>query len=286
MTKHRTRSRVTWAALLAIGFAASSGCLATGSDADYLVEQADAARGGLLWDRFWAVPDVPEPIEPGTPAMPAEGMLPAQPGSTLPADNPLYVINPAGNLRRGSDTWRCAECHGWDYLGEAGEYGNNSHRTGFGGVWSARDDRVDDLFDQIADGGRGHAYAAVLADEDIADLVRFVREGQIARADYVGTDGVAHGFVAEGQTHFEVACVACHGEDGRKLNLAEGEVGERYLGDVALEEPGRFLHKLRMGQPDGSMPPASASRLRLADVADVLAYVQALGRVQERQGTP
>ena len=49
----------------------------------------------------------------------------------------LNVLPPAGNMpiwarqttnsRSGGDTWRCVECHGWDYRGSFGAYGSGSH---------------------------------------------------------------------------------------------------------------------------------------------------------------
>ncbi|TPV92476.1 MAG: hypothetical protein B7733_25525 [Myxococcales bacterium FL481] len=262
---------------------ATLGCLADDHHAEYLVERADAVRGGLLWDRFWEVPDVREPVEPGAVAVvDGTGAL-LQSASSLPVDNPLYLDNPAANQRRGADTWRCAECHGWDYLGEAGEYGRNSHRTGFPGVWSARKRDVGELFEVIAEGGPGHTFTPVLSNQDIADVVKFVREGTVHRDEFVHGPGIAHGVAARGQSRFEMHCVGCHGDDGRQINLAEGEVGWRGIGDVGLEEPGRFVHKVRLGQPDGSMPSARAINLRHDDVSDLLTYAQALGQLQQGQ---
>ena len=37
-------------------------------------------------------------------------------------------------MRAGADTWRCKECHGWDYAGKDGAYGSGDHRTGIVGV--------------------------------------------------------------------------------------------------------------------------------------------------------
>ena len=42
---------------------------------------------------------------------------------------------PGTNTRTGASTWRCTECHGWDYVGANGAYGvAGSHYTGFSGV--------------------------------------------------------------------------------------------------------------------------------------------------------
>ena len=67
------------------------------------------SRGGQLYDKWWAVIEA-DPPETTHPAYPAVGK------------------------RTGSSTWRCKECHGWDYKGADGAYGKGSHYTGIKGV--------------------------------------------------------------------------------------------------------------------------------------------------------
>src|SRR3990170_8788091 len=67
-----------------------------------------ASRGGRLYDTWWKEADVAEPI----------------------SDQPLWASQTT-NTRSGPDTWRCKECHGWDYLGAAGAYGSGAHLTRF-----------------------------------------------------------------------------------------------------------------------------------------------------------
>jgi len=42
-----------------------------------------------------------------------------------PATSPLWATQ-SSNTRSGKDTWRCKECHGWDYMGVDGAYGSGS----------------------------------------------------------------------------------------------------------------------------------------------------------------
>ena len=51
---------------------------------------------------------------------------PAPPHPAYPADK-LYANEP-------KRTWRCQECHGWDYLGKDGAYGTGPHYTGIKGI--------------------------------------------------------------------------------------------------------------------------------------------------------
>ncbi|MGE5123820.1 MAG: hypothetical protein ACM3H7_04830, partial [Acidobacteriaceae bacterium] len=73
---------------------------------------SSASRGGRLYDNWWVEAGVDEPT----------------------SDQPLWASQTT-NTRSGSDTWRCKECHGWDYKGADGAYGSGSHMTGFPGVF-------------------------------------------------------------------------------------------------------------------------------------------------------
>src|SRR3990172_4994333 len=92
----------------------------------------------------------PKPAAPQPPAPPPAAAQPAP--ATVALGGKLYdnwmktagVATPAGNSpiwatqttnkRIGADTWRCKECHGWDYKGKDGAYGGGSHRTGIAGI--------------------------------------------------------------------------------------------------------------------------------------------------------
>lgn len=77
---------------------------------------ADAVRGGLLYDKWWEINGQAAP----------------------PGNHPFY---PSIGKQSGADTWRCKECHGWDYRGKGGAYSSptGSHYTGIKGVWGGRD---------------------------------------------------------------------------------------------------------------------------------------------------
>src|SRR3990172_12009225 len=75
---------------------------------------AQIARGGRLYDNW---------VKETKAAAPA-------------GNQPLWALQTT-NTRTGIDTWRCKECHGWDYKGKGGAYSKGSHYTGFVGVWDA-----------------------------------------------------------------------------------------------------------------------------------------------------
>ena len=72
----------------------------------------NSLRGGLLYDKWW------KPLGLDAPE----------------TDHPLWATQ-TDNTRSGADTWRCKECHGWDYKGAEGAYSGGSHFTGFTGVF-------------------------------------------------------------------------------------------------------------------------------------------------------
>jgi len=93
--------------------------------------EGDPVRGGQLYDTWWAV--VAEAEEDEHSHDEHEDAAGAPEG-----DHPLWATQTT-NERSGPDTWRCKECHGWDYKGADGAYGSGSHFTGFPGVFGSKD---------------------------------------------------------------------------------------------------------------------------------------------------
>ncbi|UCE47070.1 MAG: hypothetical protein JSW47_15860 [Phycisphaerales bacterium] len=217
-------------------------------------------RGGAMYDKWWAVTGAPAPT----------------------TDHPLWVLRPdtTSNTRTGSDTWRCKECHGWDYKGVDGAYAGGSHRTGFRGILRSTK-TTQEIFDLIK---THHGYgAAGLSDEDIWDLVTFVVEGLINTDSIIGADGLFTGNVAVGQALHDsgigtnTACAACHGQLGLDPPPGHPEF-EDYVGLLSNNNPWEFQHKVRFGHPGTAMPSSIAGGGTILDVADLGAYAQTLPR--------
>lgn len=251
------------------GMLLPAGCTTEDSPAVYLYEKADVYRGGKLYDEWFEVADVKEGIEPGaTVTVDGEDVT-----SSLPEENPLYAAKAQGadEEEGGPDTWRCAACHGFTYDGEAG----------FPGILGTTKS-VTEIFDIIKNGTgvsmpEGHAYAAVLSDQDIADLVKFVKEGAIDTTTVVSADGKALGDPEAGKPLFDAQCAKCHGPDGKKINFhADQGYTSEYLYNVAADESWELIHKVRFGSPDGEMPTGAVKGYVLEDVANILAYAQTL----------
>ncbi len=219
---------------------------------------ADAARGGAMYDKWWAVAGVDAPTE----------------------DHALWAMQ-STNTRSGGDTWRCKECHGWDYKGADGAYGpSSSHHTGFTGI-SGTPLSAQGVFDTIkVDHGLG---TTGLSDTDIWDLAKFVLDGQINTDDMIDANGAFTGTATAGQTVYDSTCMACHGADGLAIPPGADEDHDDFVGKVANENPWEFQHKVRFGQPGTSMP-AQFGILDVNGVADLGAHAQTLPDSAEPKG--
>lgn len=227
----------------------------------------DYIRGGRLYDRWWSAIAAPAPT----------------------TDHPLWQYRPdqTSNAAKGSTTWRCTECHGWDYKGVDGEFAAGPHRTGFPGVFETSLTPAE-LFNLLREppnngggGGvpNGHDYGAVLADEQIIDLVAFVLGGVIDTDTYVNAvGGTFLGDPVAGEMHYTTGgtlnqCISCHGGDGAAINFGT-PLEPEYLGTVAVYEPFHFLHRGRVGFPGIPMQGWLANGGTDQGVADMGRYAQ------------
>jgi thiosulfate dehydrogenase len=217
----------------------------------------DGIRGGLEWDKWWVVNGAPVPT----------------------GNHPLYP--PAGQ-QSGSSTYRCKECHGWDYKGVNGAYGSGTHYTGIPGVFGSTM-TPQEMFDIVKlDSGtvpNGHDFGAYgLSDTDIWDLVEFMRSLVIDTDTYIDGSALFLGDPVQGQVDYEfggsVECIACHGFDGTAINFGTPTAPE-WVGTVAVRNPWEMLHKTRIGQPGSPMPSWLAGGGTDQEAADIGAYAQA-----------
>lgn len=229
--------------------------------------KADGARGGGLYDKFWAIAGVEAPK----------------------TDHPLWASRPdkGSNKRKGPDTWRCKECHGWDYKGIEGAYRSGSHKTGFAGIFgtklSARE--VFSLLKEPSGPGEkasGHHYGSVLGDGDLWDLTKFVLEGQIVTETMIDGSGKFTGDAPKGAKWYRsgvgtlAACEKCHGEDGLKVPKGAPETYSAWVGKMAKANPWEVQHKVRFGQPKTPMVAWFGTEFSARDMADLGAFAQTL----------
>jgi len=204
------------------------------------------SRGGALYDAWWVINRGSQPMQ----------------------THPAY---PGAGGQSGSTTWRCKECHGWDYQGVNGAYGSGSHFTGIMGVLQARGNSAQSLFNDIKNRNR-HNFANLLSDEDVNDLVEFLQNGTLDMNEVIDFNTKeAMGDADNGRTlWFDGGqCALCHGAGGR-ANPAD-------VPGEARDNPWETLHKIRWGHPGTQMPSAVDNGLSLEEQVDILAYAQTLG---------
>lgn len=215
--------------------------------------RADIKLGGLLYDNWPKIKNV-----------------------KIYSSHPLY---PFKNKKKGNITWRCKECHGWDYLGKDGSYSNNLHFTGIKGLYDARDKAPEELYAAITDKMSAHDFTKnlYLSVDDIWALVKFIREGLIDVNTIVSTLGIANGKLDRGRHLYWKQCAECHGADGKKIYFREDFEGTHGIGWEAIADPQETLHKIRWGHPGSDMPSMIADKnLSNKDTIDILTYCQTL----------
>lgn len=195
-------------------------------------------------------------------------------------DHPLWDRQDS-NTRRGVVTWRCAECHGWDYKGVNGAYGPYSnHYTGFTGLGDAVGASQEEVLTWL-DGtvNPEHNFLYYTNATALNDVAAFLRTRQIDTALLIDPDtGAAFGDRRVGRNIFVDACAACHGDDGDRINFGSAQ-NPLYLGDMAVADPWQTLHKIRFGSATSDRMPAYEDEdWSLNMMGNVLAYMQTLPR--------
>ncbi|MEQ8193351.1 MAG: c-type cytochrome [Rhodospirillales bacterium] len=183
--------------------------------------------------------------------------------------HPAY---PKSAKQTGALTWRCKECHGWDYKGAGGQYASGSHATGIKGIDGAagRDpERIAGILRS-----RIHGYGTLLPDQAIEALALFVSKGQ-HDADQVidPKTGNVKGDAKRGAAIFQTVCAACHGFDGKTLDWGTAQK-PAYVGTEANANAWEVLHKLENAHPGAAM--VSLRAFSLQDAVDALAYARTL----------
>ena len=196
-------------------------------------------------------------------------------------DHPLWEFRPdtESNSATASSTWRCKECHGWDYKGRDGAYSKGSHFTDIKGIFNTTKN-PQEIFDLLKadpiDFSNGHDMDTYgLSDVDLWDLVKFSLEGTIETDDYIDSNNSFIGNAPSGNFDYQDICFTCHGEDGKKFIL--GHNGDlEFVGTVAVNNPWEFIHNVRFGHPAASMPAGERLFWSLSKIANIGAHAQTL----------
>jgi thiosulfate dehydrogenase len=239
-------------ALLAGGFLSTpSAAVAQGVDPEIWA----ISRGGQLYDNWIEVLDADPPTE----------------------KHPAY---PATGKQEGAATWRCKECHGWDYKGEDGVYGEGRRYTGIKGVRRMVMMDAKDIEKIIMNDT--HAYTSqMLPARAVEKLALFLSRGQINMDQYIDRETKeVRGNLDRGAAFYQSVCAICHGFDGARMSFENETTASaafedpKYLGTLSNRNPWEVLHKIRNGQPGVGM--VALRVLSIQDQVDVLSYLQRL----------
>ena len=179
--------------------------------------------------------------------------------------HPSYPLK-AYFANAASETWRCKECHGWDYKGNQGRNASGIHATGIKGIRAMAGADPEKIVGILR--SSVHIFGAVMKYRDLQDLANFVSYGQLDMDALIDPrTGLARGDATRGAAHYRTMCAGCHGLEGRY-------VGKRFVGRLTREDPWHAVHTILNGHPDDAMP-----ALREIDhkvVGDILAHMQTL----------
>ena len=206
-------------------------------------EDSSIARGGQLYDKWFAVIGA------------------AKPKDTHPAW-------PASNTKKkGNATHRCKSCHGWDLMGKDGAYASGSYKTGIKGLKNMEGAANGLVIKAMQDST--HGYKGKMSSQDFTDIANFVTKGQINMEAFIDrkTKKVS-GNAAQGERYFNTVCAGCHEKTGFEPK------DMKPLGYLANKNPWEIIHKILNGQPDEKMPAMRAFDLQVSQ--DILAHLQTL----------
>lgn len=233
--------------LIAIGLITIASCLiltAKDKDTKKVSVIAEVAEGGRLYDKWFAVREELKKPKTVHPKYPKDGKASKKP----------------------ANTWRCKECHGWDYKGKDGAYASGSHFTGIKGLGHLQDKsslEIKKMFE-----AKHAEYKTVLSDEDKNKISLFLSKGifNMDKKIIAKTKLVKSGNSAKGESYFQTLCAQCHGQTGMEVKDMPN------LRKLSLKNPWESLHKILNGQPGEEMPALGALDKQIS--IDILAYLQ------------
>ena len=200
--------------------------MALWADDDERTLSDSIAEGGRLYDKWWKEYDLNPPKD----------------------THPAY---PSGSKQSGETTWRCKECHGWDYKGKEGAYAKGSHYTGIKGISDYNNKPPEKIVAILKD--KNHQYDQVMYDRALRMIALFVARGQVNMDDFIdAATKKAKGDAKSGRAVFLDKCSRCHGEEGNDINFGN-DVEPEFIGTVAVNNPWEAVHKILNGHPGAHM---------------------------------
>jgi len=233
-------------------------------------------------------------------------------GATKPTSNHPLWTGTSPDLANEA-TWRCKQCHGWDYQGKDGIYGLDPADKNFSGICGIlptanctnTSTTETEIWTFLHDGGTtpgidnpaDHAFSDILSDDELYALTKFVMmvraeaaigdapmdrivsdpDAKMYRMPMVNTSQ-SNGLKLYNSPSESGGCnEACHGEDGKLIDV--DPPNNVFIKKYSMDNPWEVLHKIRFGVPgsDPKMPGIVKYDNPLFDLQgaiDLLAYTQ------------
>lgn len=178
--------------------------------------------------------------------------------------HPAYPIPLARNIEPRT-TWRCKECHGWDYRGWTGAAEGKEHTIK--GIEKLMGSDPGPVIAALRNDA--HGFKGLLSERDVTDLANFITKGQPEMDSYIDRQSKkAKGGAGAYESHYQTVCAPCHGANGREIRTMPP------LGRIANQDPWRALHGIINGHPGEAMPALVAFPREMS--VGILAYIQTL----------
>ena len=180
-------------------------------------------------------------------------------------------------------TWRCVNCHAWDYRGSEG-------RLPYPGMQRGQDNPsllpltsspAEEILAWL-DGTNNpdHNFSNYLSDQDLRDISAFISNA-LVNPDLIATteNNEVQGTISVGNDVYREYCQSCHGAEGEKINFGSTTVPS-FMGDLAWANPWRIAHEVHFGHISSSVPSASTLGISFSQQIDLLAYLQTMPRAR------
>lgn len=217
------------------------------------VTAGDPTKGGRLYVAWDLVNDSPPPTE-------MNGLWPTNTTNTVP----------------NRFTWRCVNCHSWDYRGSLSETQNSLFRSqDYPSLFGMMEKTPEEILPWLNGyNNPQHDFRPYLSEQNMNDLSAFLSTG-LFTPDLIANveTQLVSGTLSVGETAYNEYCASCHGMEGEKLNFGTTQTPS-FMGDVSLTNPWRVAHTIRYGHISTRVPPAEVLGLAFSQQIDIIAYTQ------------
>jgi mono/diheme cytochrome c family protein len=220
------------------------------------VPAPDATRGGRLYVSWDQVTNL------STQSIPQHPLWPAATPNQVP----------------GAITWRCVNCHGWDYKGSDGKTLGAIFRTqGYPGLFNYTAAPIEEIVPALAgEINPDHDFSKYLTQRDLRDLAAFISSGLVLPNLIADPETFqVQGTVSVGEDTYNSFCRSCHGVEGERINFTTVQE-PTYLGDIAWDNPWLIAHNIRYGHIASQVPAAARLGITFSQQLDIIAYTQTL----------